>query len=259
MASRAWCTSTVGACPRRAHGRLGPRSEHSTPPRPHRVSFGGIPAPFAGLFSSAGSLAALIDPDSQSIGQSSGLLGTFHLTPSVPVTNLAQFGYALNVPTSPAGLIAAQAHLGKGVSPVGPLHGWNGAGALTPIKRYAAMFSGLGVDGADGSEWYFPQRLTIDAGGVGNGIANPAQPVLGLHSTLGRDLPRRLEIYAFGARLGGAGVLLDARALAAQSRIPASHLLLINRSSSYAHNDPAGAFPRNAFATGLVHFLRRIG
>ncbi|HSC04829.1 MAG TPA: hypothetical protein VLC49_15965, partial [Solirubrobacteraceae bacterium] len=223
------------------------------------LTFGGIPAPFAGLFSATGSLAALIDPNSQSVGQSSGLLSAFHLTPSVPVTNLAQFGYALNVRTSPPALIAAQAHLGRGISPVGPLRGWDGAGALTPITRYATMFSGLGVDGADGSEWYFPQRLTIDAGGVGNGIANPAESVLGLRSTMGRRLPRRLEIYAFGARLGGAGVLLDARALAAQSRIPASHLLLINRASSYAHNDPAGAYPRNAFAAGLVRFLRRIG
>ncbi|HET6865081.1 MAG TPA: hypothetical protein VFH80_04125, partial [Solirubrobacteraceae bacterium] len=124
------------------------------------LTFGGIPAPFAGLFSATGSLAALIDPNSQSVGQSSGLLSAFHLTPSVPVTNLAQFGYALNVRTSPPALIAAQAHLGRGVSPVGPLHGWDGARALTPISRYATMLSGFGVDGADGSEWYFPQRLT---------------------------------------------------------------------------------------------------
>ena len=222
------------------------------------LAFGGIPAPFAGLFSSTGSLAAVFDPDSPSVGQSSGLLSAFRLTPSVPVTNLAQFGYALNVKTSPASLIAAQAHLGRGISPVGPVHGWDGAGALTPIARFATMFSGWGVNGADGTEWYFPERLTIDAGGVGNGIANPTQAVLGLHATMGRRLPRRLQIYAFGARLGGGGVLLDARALAAQSHIPAGNLLLINRASTYAHNDPAGAFPRNAFATGLMRFLRRV-
>jgi hypothetical protein len=223
------------------------------------LTFGGIPSPFAGLFSATGALAALIDPDSASVGQSSGLLSAFHLTPAVPVTNLAQFGYALNVGTSPAALLAAQAHLGQGVSPVGPLHGWDGAGALTPITRYARMFSGFGVAGADGVEWYFPQRLTIDAGGVGNGIANPAESVLGLRATMGRRLPRRLLIYAFGARLGGAGVLLDARALAAQSAIPARNLLLINRASTYAHNDPAGAYPRNVFFGGLLRFLRRIG
>ena len=40
---------------------------------------------------------------------------------------------------------------------------------------------------------------------------------------------------------------------------PAGNLLLINRASTYAHNDPAGAFPQNAFATGLISFLHRIG
>jgi pimeloyl-ACP methyl ester carboxylesterase len=222
------------------------------------LTFGGIPAPFAGLFSATGAAAALIDPDSQSLGQSSGLLSVFHLTPSVPVTNLAQFGYALNVGTSPMSLLAAQAHLGRGISPVGPLHGWNGTGALTPITRFAKMFAGFGVDDADGTEWYFPERLTLDSGAVGNGVANPAQRVLGVAATMGRRLPKRLLIYAFGARLGGAGVLLDAQSLAAQSEIPAGNLLLINRSTTYAHNDPAGAYPRNAFFAGLMQFLARV-
>ena len=222
------------------------------------LTFGGIPAPFAGLFSATGATAALIDPDSASLGQSSGLLSAFHLTPSVPVTNLAQFGYALNVGTSPMSLLAAQAHLGRGISPAGPLHGWDGAGALTPITRFARMFSGLGVDDADGTEWYFPERLTIDSGAVGNGVANPAQTVLGVSARFGRRLPRRLLIYAFGARLGGSGVLLDARALAAESGIPAGNLLLIDRAATYAHNDPAGAYPHNAFFAGLMRFLARV-
>jgi len=222
------------------------------------LTFGGIPAPFAGLFSMTGATAALIDPDSASLGQSSGLLSAFHLSPSVPVTNLAQFGYALNVGTSPMSLLAAQAHLGRGISPTGPLHGWDGAGALTPITRFATMFSGLGVANADGTEWYFPERLTIDSGAVDNGNSNPAQRVLGVSATLGRRLPRRLLIYAFGARLGGSGVLVDAKQIAAQSGIPASNLLLISRQSTYAHNDPAGAYPRNAFFAGLMRFLARV-
>ena len=69
---------------------------------------------------------------------------------------------------------------------------------------------------------------------------------------MGRQLPKRLLIYAFGARLGGAGVLVDARALAAQSGIPSKNLLLIDRATTYAHNDPAGAYPHNAFFSGLV-------
>jgi hypothetical protein len=222
------------------------------------LSFGGISAPFAGLFSATGATAALIDPNGGSLAQASGLLNEFHLTPDVPVTNLAQFGFALDVGTSPAGLAAAQAHLGAGLSAAVPLHGWNGADALTPITRYATMLSGFGVDGADGTEWYFPQRLSLDAGAVGNGIANPAQQVLGVDDTMGRHLPKSLQIYAFAAQLGGTGVLADALGLAAQSGIPFKNVLLVNRASSYAHNDPAGAYPRNAFFTGLLRFLRRL-
>ena len=40
-------------------------------------------------------------------------------------------------------------------------------------KRYAEMLSGVGVKNADGSEWYFPERLTIDTGAVGNGHQQP--------------------------------------------------------------------------------------
>ncbi len=139
------------------------------------LTFGGLTAPYAGLFSATGATAALIDPNGRSLGQESGLLTPFGLTPSVPLTNLAQYGYALNVGTSPAPLIAAQAHLGKGIDTTGAVRGWNGQGALTPIKRFATMFSGMGVTGADGTEWYFPQRLTDDTAGVGNGIGGPAQ------------------------------------------------------------------------------------
>jgi hypothetical protein len=178
----------------------------------------------------------------------------------VPVTNLGEYGYALNVATSPAQLLAAQAHLGRGIDTVGkPPYGWNGAGALTPITRFAQMFSGAGIAGADGTEWYFPQRLTLDTAGVDNGIANPAQRVLGLRSTMGRRLPHGLRIYAFGARLSGPGdLLLDAtRRLARQSHIPARNLTLVNR-PGYAHNDPAGAYPHNAFFSHLVGFLSAI-
>ena len=222
------------------------------------LSFGGIAAPFAGLFSATGATAALIDPNAASLAQASGLLNPFHLAPDVEVTNLAQFGFPLNVGTSPRSLLAAQAHLGRGLTAAGPLHGWDGAGALTPITRYAEMFAGFGVNGADGSEWYFPDRLTIDTGAVGNGIANPAQKVLGLDATMGRQLPKHLQIYAFATGLGGAGVLADALGLAAQSGIPDKNVLLVNRASTYAHNDPAGAYPRNAFFTGLLRFLHTV-
>jgi hypothetical protein len=130
---------------------------------------------------------------------------------------------------------------------------------LTPIARFATMFSGFGVQGADGTEWYFPQRLTLDAGAVANGNANPAQRVLDVDATLGHKLPTDLQIYAFGAHLGGQAVLTDATRLAKQSHIPMRNLTLINRQSTYAHNDPAGAYPRNVFFAHLVPFLGSVG
>jgi hypothetical protein len=216
-------------------------------------AFGGIPAPLAGLLVGAGSEAALLDPDGASAAQASGLLPS-DLLPTAPATNLGQFGYALNVGTSPPALLAAQAHLGRGLSPSG---GWDSTGALTPIKRYAEMFSGAGVPGADGSEWYFPQRLSIDLGAVGNGTPSGAQQALGLRSTLGRRLPRSLRIYAFGARIGGRVILDEAATLARQSHIPRRQVTLVDRHASYAHNDPIGAYPRNAFFSHLIPFLRQ--
>jgi hypothetical protein len=222
------------------------------------LTFGGLQSPLAGIFSATGSTAAVVDPNARSVGQASGLLNPFHLTPAVPVTNLAQYGYALNVGTSPPPLIAAQAHLGKGITSTGAVRGWNGAGALTPITRFARMFSGTGVKEADGTEWYFPQRLTDDTAAIANGTANPAQKVLGLRATMGRKLPRSLRIYAFGAALGGQVILTAAKRLAVQSRIPARNLTLINRHRTYAHNDPNGAFPHNVFFAHLIPFLGKV-
>jgi pimeloyl-ACP methyl ester carboxylesterase len=221
------------------------------------LTFGSIPAPFAGLYNASGSAAALLDPNTPSLGQTSGLLPA-DIVPKPRVTNVGQYGYALNTATSPASLVAAQAHLGRGITTTGTVRGWDGTGALTPISRYATMFSGAGMDTVDGTEWYFPQRLTDDTAVVDNGNANPAQDVLDVKATMGHDLPNSLLIYAFGAALGGQRVLDGAQLLATQSHIPASNLTLVNRASTYAHNDPAGAYPNNDFFAGLVPFLSQV-
>jgi hypothetical protein len=220
------------------------------------LTFGGIPAPFAGLFNSTGSAGVIIDPDSPSLGQAWPLLPS-NLKPPIAVTNSGQYGYALDTETSPAGLIAAQAHLGH-LAASGDPRGWDDAGELTPLRRYARMFSGWGLKGLDGTAWYHPQRLTIDAGAVAAGNANPAQKVLDVRATHGDDLPRHLRIYAFGAALGGERVLEAATALAEQSQIPKRNLTLVDRHTTYAHNDPNSAAPRNAFVRTLLPVLRRI-
>ena len=221
------------------------------------LAFGGIAAPYAGLFEATGAASALLDPNATSLGQTSGLLPA-DIVPSVRVTNVGQYGYALNATTSPPSLLAAQAHLGQGIASRGPVHGWNGSGALTPIDRFATMFSGEGIENANGTEWYFPQRLTDDTVAVDNGNANPAQSVLGVDATMGHSLPKNLLIYAFGARLGGASVPEDAQILAQQSGIPMSNLTLANFQSTYSHNDPAGAYPNNAFFNRLIPFLGKV-
>ena len=218
------------------------------------LAFSGIPAPDLGLFSATGSTGALIDPNGPSIGQGFPLLPA-SLKPSIPVTNLALFGYDTDPKTSQLSF-AAQAHVGQ-LAASGTPRGWDRAGAITPLKRWANMLSGTGVSNADGSEWYFPMRLTIDTGAVGNGIANPAQSILDVHSTEGRHLPRSLRIYAFGA-YGGAAITEAAAALAKQSDIPSSHLTLVNFHGTYAHNDPAAAYPKNAFFDHLVPFLKKL-
>ena len=221
------------------------------------LSFGGIAAPFAGLFNATGAQSVELAPDEPSRGQASGLLPT-DLVPPVPVTNAGQYGYALDVATSPDALAAAQAHLGR-LAASGDPRGWDDSDALTPLERFADMFSGRGLRGLDGTAWYHPLRLTIDAGVVANGRANAAQKVLGVRSTRGRSLPKKLRMYAFAASLGGTRVLDATRALARRAGIPRRQLVLADRHLTYAHNDPNSARPdRNEFLRRLVPFLKGI-
>jgi pimeloyl-ACP methyl ester carboxylesterase len=221
------------------------------------LSFGGIPAPYAGLFNATGSTGVKIAPNDPSLGYAWPALPA-NLKPPVAPTNEGQYGYALDVKTSPMGLRAAQAHLGQ-LKDSGDPRGWDGTGALTPITRYADMFSGWGLQNRDGTAWYHPQRLTIDSGAVADGNANDTQSILDVHSTHGRDLPKKLRMYAFGAALGGQRVLDGTTILADQSGIPHDQLVLVDGEADYAHNDPAGASPNNEFLRNLTPFLNKIG
>ena len=96
------------------------------------LSFGGIAAPFAGLFNSGGSALVRIAPDAPSIAQGFRLLPE-NLKPPVPATNAGLYGYALDTATSPAPLAAAQAHLGR-LAAGGEPRGWLDGGELTPLR-----------------------------------------------------------------------------------------------------------------------------
>lgn len=229
-------------------------------------AFGGIEAPFLGLFSALNSTFTKVDPQGASILQQSPLLPAT-LKPTVPATNEATFAYGVNVGTSPLSLAAGQIHGGEGLEPEANaegLHAWNGKGALTPVQRYAEMLSGTGLLFADGAEWYFPERLTIDDSAIDEGNANPGQEVFGTHAIHGHELPKSLKIIAIDSELdklfgGGGTTLQEAQILAAQSGIPASNLTLIDELNTYAHNDPAGAYPNNEFFNKVVPFLNGIG
>ncbi len=241
---------------------------------PPWLAFGGISAPYLGLFSSLGAMSTLQAPESASLAENFPLLPGY-LKPHnekgelIPVTNEAEFGFGVNVGTSPPSLVAAQVHAGKGLEETAKedgLIGWDGSGAISPIRRYAAMLAGAEVKHADGSEWYFPERLTIDTGAVADGNNNPAQEVLGEHAVHGHELPTSLRILAISSELDklfGSSTLTAAEILAEQSGIPSGNLTLIDRENEYAHNDPAAAEPNgeiegNIFYKELVPFLEGV-
>ncbi len=219
------------------------------------LSFGGIPAPFAGLFADVGGGLAKMDPDGPSILQTFPALPPDLVSPE-RVTNEAGFGYAADTATSPPSLIAFQVHVGH-LAASGDPRTWDRAGELTPIQRYASMLTGWGLQSVDGNAWYHPMRLTIDAGAVGDGNPNPAQKVLGVDAIHGDDV--KIPMYAFGAALGDGRVLDATKALAQQSGLPKSQLTLVDRHKTYAHNDPNSAFPHNAFVAHLIPFLKNVG
>ena len=91
---------------------------------------------------------------------------------------------------------------------------------------------------------------------MAGGVANPAQRVLGVRATHGRDL--KLPIYAIETLLGAGRVLKGARALARRSGLPRRMVTLVDRHTTYDHIDPLAALPdRNAFVRTVVPFLRR--
>ena len=128
------------------------------------LAFGGIPSPLLGLFSTLGAMAAVTAPDEASLAEAFPLLPS-NLKPTnekgetIPATNEAEFGFGVNVGTSPPNLAAAQVHAGTGISEAPDAEGlrtWNGEGALSPLSRYAEMLAGTGFTRADGDD-VFPR------------------------------------------------------------------------------------------------------
>jgi hypothetical protein len=213
------------------------------------LDLSGFGLPWAiGVLNAVGSTLAVQEPDAPAVLAAWQPLPAA-LRPPVAATNAAGYGYAVDNDTSPANLALVHMHIGD-LAAAGDPRPW-ADGELGTVARAAEMFSGL--EGIDGTAWYHPRRLSLDGQAVAGGVANPAQRVLGVRATHGRDL--ELPIYAIETSLGAGRVLKGARALARRSHVKAT---LVDRHTTYDHIDPLSALPdRNAFVRTVIPFLRR--
>ena len=138
------------------------------------LAFGGIPAPFLGLFSATGSPRRTVDPDSASLGQ------PFAARFPPISSRRSQRRTRRSSATRSTPHVTAQPPCGAGArrparrdrqpTRVGP-----GRGDLTdPAVRGDVV--GHRPPRHRRQAWYHPQRLTIDAGAVADGNATPLRP-----------------------------------------------------------------------------------
>ncbi len=240
-----------GAPVKRAEAKKQLRDLDTTSPF---VDLTGLGLPWsAGVFNIVGSTLARLDPDAPSVVGDWPVLPA-NLKAPVPATNAGGYGHAFDDETSPESLRLVRMHIGS-LALTGDPRPWMD-GELGSVERAAEMFSGIA--GSDGTAWYHPRRLSLDSQAVAGGIANPAQRLLGVRATHGRDLD--LPIYAIETSLGAGRVLRGARALARRSHIASRRLTLVDRHTTYDHLDPLGALaPKNAFVKTVIPFLRRAG
>ncbi len=130
-----------------------------------------------------------------------------------------------------------------------------GEPGITPIQNVADVFAQAPLAAAD---WYYPERLSIDAGAAATLRQTPVATYLGLRllDTRKVDVP----IYAFQTSLGGTdnAVANGARYFQQHSKIPS--VRIVSRTQTYSHLDPLLATPsRNAFLKTAVPWLKRIG
>ena len=205
----------------------------------------------AGAFAELGALNAYKSPDGPSLQQQFPLLPA-EFKPSVPVTNLAQLGYAFDASTSPAALALIHVHSGH-VAATGNPSGWVNTGP-TPAENIAYAFAQEPLGAVD---WYYPMRLTIDVEAAARLEQTPAAQYLGLRLLHVHQVD--VPLYVIQTSLGGTdnAVADGARRYQQESKIPS--VTIVNRASTYAHLDPLLAAPsRNAFLLTVVPWLKRI-
>jgi len=213
----------------------------------------GVGLPWAtGAFSEVGAVTALKDPTGPATTFENFPLLPASFKPPKPVTNEAQFGYAFDSKTSPPGLALIQVHSGN-VAPTGDPAGWVDTD-ITPVKNVIDTFAQTPLAAA---EWYYPVRLSIDAGASSSLQQTDVANYLGLRllHTAQVDVP----LYAFQTSLGGKNdaVASSAQAYKAESKIPS--VTVVSRTATYSHLDPLlAASGSNDFLKTVVPWLKQV-
>jgi len=203
----------------------------------------------AGIFAETGGLYAKLDPTGVSTAQQFPLLPP-QFNPGFPVTNRALLGYAFDESTSPAELALIHVRAGQ-LAASGDPRDWQD-GEVTPIARLANTFA---QEPANGIEWYFPYRLTIDVNGADRLKKNAVTRLLGLRTfhTAEVDTP----LYAFQTSLTGGDVIRGAKRFVKRSEVRPGEAKLVDGSATTSHLDPLTAAPEtNKFLDTVVPFLK---
>lgn len=213
----------------------------------------GIPE-ITGLFAEVGGIYARLAPNS-----SAATLQNFSLLPPIfsppyPVTTQGLLGFAFDRDTSPQSLRLIHMNGGTLAPPgSGDPRPWQDGG-VTPVARLAASF---GQEPANGVEWYFPRRLTIDTDAASAMDPTEAANFLGLRllHTDKIDDP----LYVLQTDLTKGTVLQGGRNLIARSKITRKESMLVNADPEQAHLDPLIAAPKtNRFYKTVDDFLREV-
>ena len=121
----------------------------------------GIHVPWAsGVFSGIAALYARVAPDARATFVDYPLIPA-ELKAPFPVTNEGGLGYAFDSSTSPDVLSLIHVRAGA-LAPSGDPRPWQN-GEVTPIQNVAKLF---GRSPVDATEWYFPNRLSLDVDGA---------------------------------------------------------------------------------------------
>ena len=210
----------------------------------------------AGLFAEMGGVFARIAPTGDAATLQDFPLLPGSLDPGYPVTNRGLLGHGFDRETSPPDLALIHVNAGQldgGGSPCGQPCDWVD-GSVTPINRIARSF---GQEPANGVEWFFPRRLTIDTNGANQLRRNRVARFLGLR--LEHSAAVDLPVYAVQTDLTGGGVLRGARNFIRRARTTFAESVLVDQDPRQSHLDPLLAPPAaNGYLKTVVPFLRRV-